>query len=58
MSFEKNFNHFLLFYSIVRTFVTLPPPFSDGKQWKPRKSLVNSDFKLEKSGKKGKLWYL
>ena len=35
--------------NFVRTFVTLP--FSDGKPWK---SLVNSDFELEKSGKKRK----
>ena len=39
-------------YSIVRTFATLH--FSGGKHGKVRKSLVNSDFKQEKSDKKRK----
>ena len=49
-------NQFIFTYSIVRTFVTSPfPTENPGKPWK---SLINSDFELEKSGKKRKLWCL
>ena len=43
--------HFVIsIYSIVRTFVTHPFPMENPR--KLRKSLVNSDFELEKSEKK------
>ena len=54
--FEFFLNIKILYYSIVRNFVTPPPPHFRLKTLenprKVRKSLVNSDFKQEKSGKK------
>ena len=45
-----SFDFIYYFNSIVRTFVTTPSPTEN--PGKPRKSLVNSDFELEKSRKK------
>ena len=59
---QKKSSYFLAYFLILPTvlFVPLqhPPPFPTETPGKARKSLVNSDFELEKSVKKGKLWCL